>query len=106
MLCVDKACNTASLLNLRDHVKGHRGLTAGFRSINLNDSALRNAAQSQGDIQTQRPCRRSLNVHCIGGIPQLHDGPFAELLLNLAECSLQCLLFLFSLHSHKSYSPL
>ena len=51
MLGVDKACDPASLLHLCHHVKGNGGLTAGLRSVDLNDPALGYAAQPQGDIQ-------------------------------------------------------
>ena len=52
MLRVDEASDTAALLYLCHHVQGHRGLTTGLRAIDLDDTSLRDAAQSQRQVKT------------------------------------------------------
>ena len=44
---------TAALLRLRHNVKRQRRLTGGFRPVNLNDSALRHAADAERRVQSQ-----------------------------------------------------
>ena len=51
MLGIDKARNTAPLLYLGHRMKRQCGLTGGLRSVDLNDTALREAAGAQRDIQ-------------------------------------------------------
>ena len=50
MLGIDKARNAAALLHFRNHVQRDRGLTGGLRSVDLDDTPLRNAAESQREI--------------------------------------------------------
>ena len=52
MLRIDEASDTAALLYLCHHVQGHRGLTTGLRAIDLDDTSLRDAAQSQRQVKT------------------------------------------------------
>ena len=84
MLRIHIPCNAAALLHLCHHVQGNRCLTGGFRAINLNDSALRQTANPQRQIQAQRAGRHNLNRHFCIIIPQLHYRTLAKLLLNLA----------------------
>ena len=81
MLCVDEACNPASLLDLGHHVQCNRGLTGRLRSIDLNDPALGYAAQAQRNVQADGTRGNGLYIHVGPGIPQLHHGPFAVSLL-------------------------
>ena len=46
VLGVDKRSRAAQLLRLCNAVQRNRGLTGGFRSVDLNDSSLGNTAQS------------------------------------------------------------
>ena len=50
VLGIDKARNAAALLHFRNHVQRDRGLTGGLRSVDLDDTSLRNAAESQREI--------------------------------------------------------
>ena len=51
MLSIDKTGDAASLLYFGDHVERHCCLTAGFRSVYLDDTSLWNSAQSQRKIK-------------------------------------------------------
>ena len=89
MLRVDKACNPTPLLNLGHHMQGNRGLSAGFRAVNLDNPAFRHTAQPQGNIQAQTACGNRLHIHGNGGIAQLHNRSLAKILFNLADGRLQ-----------------
>ena len=65
MLGVDKRSRAAQLLCLCNAVQRNRGLTGGFRSVDLNDSAA-----------------------------QTHNRAFAELLFDLTERSGKCFLLI------------
>ena len=80
-------------LRVRHHVQGHRGLAAGFRSVDLYDSPLRHAAHAERDVKGERAGGNRLDVHGLMGFTQLHDRALAILLLQLADGGLQCLLF-------------
>ena len=90
MLRIYKACNTASFLNLCDHMQGNRSLTAGFRSVYLHNSSLGNPPKPQGNIKAQRTRRDGFYVHVGGVIPQLHNGSLSKLLLDLSKGGVQC----------------
>ena len=98
MLCVDKAGNSASLLDFCDHMQGNSGLTGGFGTIDLDDPSLGNTAQAQGNVQGQAAGGCRLYVHGISGIAQLHDRALAVLFLDLYYGSIQSLLFIFTIH--------
>ena len=51
MLCINKSRNASTLLYLSYHMKSNRGLTTGFRSVDLNNSSLRNTSCSQCNIK-------------------------------------------------------
>ena len=72
MLCIDKSSDTASLLYFCHHMQGNRRLTTGLRSVYLDDSSLRNTAQSQCNIQAQGAGRNRLYIHIRTRITQLH----------------------------------
>ena len=99
MLRVDKSRNAASLLDFRYHVQGNGRLTAGLRSVYLDNTASRHAAQSQGNVKTQRAGRNCLNVHIRAGISQLHHGSLTVCLLDLCQCGVKRLQLLFPIHN-------
>ena len=79
MLCIDESSNPAALLALCYNMQSDGRLTTGFRSENLNDTALWNAANTQCHIQFQTAGRNRIYFHvCL--VAQLHDSTFAELL--------------------------
>ena len=89
MLRIDEACNAAPLLHLCHHMQRHGRLTGGLRPVDLDHTALRKAAQSQGNIQAQRTCRNGLHLHVRTGISQLHHCTLAILLLYLSKRCIQ-----------------
>ena len=83
VLGVDKARNAAALLHFRDHMQRDRGLTGGLGAVDLDNASLRNAAESQREIQAQRSGRRGLHIHHIARVAEFHDRALAEILFNL-----------------------
>ena len=51
MLRIDKSGDTAALLDFRHHMQGNSRLSAGLRSVDLNNSSLGNAAKAKRDIK-------------------------------------------------------
>ena len=93
VLGVDKRSRAAQLLRLCNAVQRNRGLTGGFRSVDLNDSAARQTADAEREIQTDRASRDVFDVHA-GVFAQTHDRAFAELLFDLTERSGKCFLLI------------
>ena len=89
MLDVDVGGEAAELLRLGDDVHGDGGLAGHLRPEDLGDTAARNAAGAQRDVQGQRACWYSLHHHARGRLAQTHDGAAAELLLYLTDRQLQ-----------------
>ena len=95
MLYIDEHSRTAPLLALSDNMQCHGGLTAAFRSIDLDDASLGHTADPQCDIQRQAAGGNCLHIQ--GGVlTKTHDRTLAELLFNLSQRSIQCLLLLRS----------
>ena len=81
---------SAALLRLRHNVQCQRRLTGRLRPVDLNDSALRHAADAERRVQCQRARRNRFHVH-LRPVAQAHDRALAEVLFNLGDCRLQCL---------------
>ncbi len=90
MLCIDKAGDATPLLHLRYHMKRHRRLSAGLRTVNLHNTSPGNAAQAKSQVQTQAPGGNGLHIHMDIGVTKLHDRAFTKLLLNLGNRRIQC----------------
>ncbi len=93
MLRVDKRGGAAHLLRLGHAMQRNRGLTGGFRPVNLYNTAARQAADAQREIQSDRSGRDMVDIHT-GVFTQAHNRAFAELLFDLPERGLQRLLFI------------
>ncbi len=91
MLDVDKGHLAALFLGLGEDVEGQRGLTAGFRSEHLDDTAARHTAHAQRQVKTKASGGDGVHLHG-GVIAQLHDGALAELLFDLGQRSCQRIL--------------
>ena len=91
MLRIHECHLTAPLLGLCQNVQSQGGFTGGFRSVNLNNPSLGNAANAQGCIQCQRAGGDGIHVH-FRAVTQTHNRAFAKVLLNLRQCSLECFL--------------
>ena len=85
VLGIDKCRGAAMALRRGDDGQSQRGLARGLRAENFDDSAARNAADAERDIEAQRS--RGDRVHLVGGagIAQAHDGAFAKLFFDLAQ---------------------
>ena len=92
MLGVDEGGGAAQLLDFRDHLQRERGLAGGFRTVDLDDAAARQAADAKRDVEAQRAGGHRFHVVGRGGIAQAHDRTLAELLFDLAQRGAQRLL--------------
>ena len=91
MLDVDEGHLATLFLRLGEDVEGQRGLTAGFRSEHLDDTAARHTAHAQRQVEAEASGRDGVHLHG-GVIAQLHDGALAELLFDLGQRSCQRIL--------------
>ena len=92
VLGIDECRFTACLLCLRDGVQGNRGLTGRFRSIDLDDSAARQAADAQRTVQTDRTGGNVVDCHA-GILAQAHNRALTILFFNQTQRLGQGLLF-------------
>src|SRR5690606_40723029 len=71
---------TTLFRSLRDRLQGQGGLARGFRTVDLDHSALGQAADAEGDVEHQRA-----GADDFGGLDRAvahaHDRALAELLL-------------------------
>ena len=81
-----KAAVPPSFLHLGDDLQGQRGLAGGFRPVDLDHPAARQAAHAQRDVQAERAGGHHLDVLDASASPMLHDGALAELLFDLRQC--------------------
>ena len=82
MLGVHKGHLTAHFLGLGQHVQRQRGLTGGFRAVDLHHAATGQTADAQRQIQRQRTGGDGLYVGHVA-VAIAHDGALAIHLLNL-----------------------
>ena len=86
VLGIDERRRAAAALHFGDHLQRQRGLARGFRAVDLDHAAARQAADAERDIQSERAGGHRFDVIGRRGIAQPHDRALAELLLDLAEC--------------------
>jgi len=85
------------LLGVGHGVQGQRGLTGGLRSVDLHDTAARQATDAKGDVERGRPGRDDLDgLH--RALAHAHDSALAELSFNLCERGVERLLAVGSCH--------
>jgi hypothetical protein len=92
---VDEGGHAAGLLGLGDGLEGEGGFTGGFRAVDFDDAAAREAAHAQGMVEgdgTRRDDRYRLN-RFLRTEPE--HGTFAKLLLNGSKRGLEGSHFLF-----------
>jgi hypothetical protein len=65
----------------------------GLRAVDLNHPASWQTADAEGEIESQRTGGDGRDRHDLP-LPHPHDRTLAELLLNLAESHLECLVSL------------
>ena len=96
MLGIDEGADASAPLSLRDHVVDEGRLARGLRAEDLDDPSARQAADSQCEVERERPGRDGADRHRCG-VVHLHHGTLAESTLDLAERGIQCLL---AIHGH------
>ena len=95
MFRVDERHDTAERLRLGKDLQRQSGFAAGLRSVHLDDSTPRNAADPQRCIKWQCAGGYSADVQVMAAITVFHDGAFAELRFDLVGCDLEHLGFFF-----------
>ena len=86
VLDIDKGHFAALFLGFGQDMEGQRGLTTGFRSKHLDNTAAGHTAHAQRQVQAQ--AARGDGIHLHGGVvAQLHDGALAKLLFDLGQGS-------------------
>ena len=92
MLGINEGTGGTVLLRLGNNRQGQRGFTGGLRPVDFNNTALGQAADTEGDIQTERAGGDSRNGLALV-ITHAHYRALAKLTFNLAQGSRQRLLF-------------
>jgi hypothetical protein len=79
VLDVDEGGEAALALGLGDDAQAEGRLAGGLRAVDLDDAALRQAADAEGEVDGERAGREHLDLH-LGVAAEAHDRAFAELL--------------------------
>ena len=92
MFSIHNGAAAAGFLSIGNNVQTDGGLTGRFRPEDFHDSAPGQTADTQR--QVQRQCAGADNIFGIvsRGIPQPHNGAFAELFFNLRDSYFQILI--------------
>ena len=91
VLGVDVGADAAVALRLGHCVHGQRRLPRGLGAVDLHDAAPGQTADAQRQVQGERTGGDGLDVH-LEVVAHAHDRALAELLLDLAQRGVQCLL--------------
>src|SRR5207248_2286628 len=89
-LGVDVGADAAVALGLGDHVHGERRLARRLRPVDLDDPASRESTDSEGNVERQGARGDGLDGH-VCALAHAHDRTLAELLVDLAQSHLECL---------------
>ena len=82
---VDEGGGATQFLHFSDDLQAERGLAGGFRAVDFDNPATRQATDAERDVQAERTGRYNLDAFVDLGIAHLHDGAFAELLFDLLQ---------------------
>ena len=94
VLGIDKRTGFTFALCRGDHLQRQGSFTGGLWPVDFYDTAHRQTASAQRDIQRKRTGGDGFHIH--GTVfTQAHDGAFTELLFDLAQCCRQRFLFVF-----------
>ncbi|MCY1312036.1 hypothetical protein D9M70_624170 [compost metagenome] len=88
MFGVDEGTGGAHLLGFGDDGEGQGGLAGGFGTVDLDDTAFRQAADAEGDVQAQGAGGNGRDGLAVM-VAHAHYRALAELLLDLAQGSSQ-----------------
>ena len=89
VLGVDEGADAALLLGLGDDVQRQRGLAGGFRPVDFDHPAARQAADAERDVEPERAGGHDLDVHRLVVLAELHDRALAEIPLDLGQRRVQ-----------------
>src|SRR5215472_7466633 len=89
VLRVDEGASAASALSLGNHMQSERSLTGAFRSVNLDNAAARQSADTERDIEAQRACGNHLGFCCGFARSEFHDRALAKGAFDLSERRVQ-----------------
>jgi hypothetical protein len=92
---IDEGGRAAQLLHFGNNLQGEGGLAGGFRTIDFDHSAARQAAYAKRNIQPQGTSRDGLNVAHHIMVAEAHHRAFAKLFFNLAQRGVQGLQLVF-----------
>src|SRR4030095_922177 len=95
MFGVDICAHAAWLLCFGDDMQRQCGFAGGFRAVDLDYAAARNAADTKGDIETERSGRDYRQILGHAGFAELHDRALAELAFDLAHGEIDRLLSIY-----------
>ncbi len=95
MLCVDECRNPAHFLRLRDGVKRNGGFTRRFGTVDLHDSAARQSADPERQIERQASRGDHFDILTSRGLSQLHDRAFPVGFFDLRQHRVQRFEFFF-----------
>ena len=101
MLSINKGADAAVALRRRHSVERQRGLTGTFRPVDLNDTSLRQTADAQRDIQTERTSRNALDFYGLS-LAHAHNGAFTKGSFNLGKRCIQCFIFVHLIALNKA----
>ncbi len=87
MFGIDKAAHAALLLGFGHDLQCQRRLTRAFGPVDFDDASLRQTADAERDVETERSRRNRLDVEFLVGA-EAHDRALAEALVDLRECLL------------------
>ncbi len=88
MFGINKCSQSSSLLSLCNAMHRQSGFTGGLWSINFDDSTSWNSTNTQGHIQSQRPCRNGRYILDFI-VTKLHYGTFTVSFFQLVDGQLQ-----------------
>ena len=89
VLGVDEGGDPTVALGLGHDVEGETGLARALRPVELDDAPTGNTTDAQGEIEGEGAGGDHVHL-AVGRLTHLHDRPFAELTLDLADRHVQC----------------
>src|SRR6516162_3817394 len=91
---VDEGADAALLLRFRQTMQRERGFAGGFRPVDFDHAAARQAANSERNVEAERAGGDGLHVHRLVVLAEPHDRALAEIALDLRERGIEGLRFI------------
>src|SRR6516164_4411510 len=89
MLRIDEGAGPTAALTLGNHVQREGGLPGALRSVDLNDAAAWQSADTERDIEAERAGRNNLGLRRGLVRPEFHNRTLAKGAFDLAERRVQ-----------------